>query len=111
LIDYLPLEKQDARTIGYPTTHFAGYGSLLLSIPTFGVTMAMAFSEPAVTTGPDAQLIRQSFARAYWWFCALAYAREAIPAFTTKSILFNPRYMFTTFFQFQMTDHGCGWSR
>ena len=81
----------------------------LLSIPTFGVTTAMAFSDSAVTpgltlngaanilTGPDGHSML---------LLTPAKQSQAGTAFTTKSIPFNPKYRFSTFFQFKMTDPG-----
>jgi hypothetical protein len=81
----------------------------LLSIPTFGVTTALAFSDPAAArgltfNGSAKTLTGPNGGSVLWLTPAEQY--QAGAAFTTNSIVFNPRYAFGTFFQFKMTDPG-----
>jgi len=70
----------------------------LLGIPTFGATGDLTLNGSAkIVTGPQGASVL--------WLTP-AQQSQAGSAFTTDSIAFGPRYIFSTFFVFQMTDPG-----
>jgi hypothetical protein len=70
----------------------------LLSIPTFGATSDLTLNGSAkIVTGPQGGSVL--------WLTP-AQQLQAGSAFTTDSIAFGPKFKFSTFFQFQMTDPG-----
>jgi hypothetical protein len=81
----------------------------LLAIPTFGVTAAMAFSDPAASTAltvnGSAKILTGPNGGSLLWLTP-AQQNQAGSVFTTNRISFNPTYKFETFFQFKMTDPG-----
>jgi hypothetical protein len=72
----------------------------LLSIPAFGATSDLTLNVSAkIVTGPQGASVL--------WLTP-AQEGQAGSAFTTNSVAFSPKYIFSTFFQFQMTDPGPG---
>ncbi len=70
----------------------------LLGIPAFGAPGALTLNGSAkVVTGPHGNSVL--------WLTPAAES-QAGSAFTTVGVPFGPRYLFSTFFQFQMTDPG-----
>ena len=96
------------RNPGIPRLTLSAIVASLLSIPTFGVT-AMAFSDstavPDLTLNGSARVLATPNGRSVILLTPAKQSRAG-SAFTTNSIVFNPRYTFRTFFQFQMTDPG-----
>ena len=83
----------------------------LLGIPLLGVTTPMALANPAATSdltlNGSAKILTQPKGGSVLWLTP-AKEDQAGTAFSTRAIEFNPRYVFSTSFQFKMTDPGAG---
>jgi hypothetical protein len=86
--------------------HLSGYFvTCLLALSTFGLATAMASDATTALTVNGSAKIETGAQDSVLWLTP-ADSNQAGSAFTTNAVAFGPRYLFATFFQFQMTNSG-----
>ena len=96
-----------SRELGVSRHTWPALLACLLTIPTLGVSTAMAFSDhPAIAdlTANGSAKILPGPNGGYVLLLTPAEESQEGSVFTTNRSVFNPSYAFRTFFQFQMTD-------